>query len=339
LSVIGRPAPEAGRRSQSHAPLDFERFARHSPDLGFVAATAARIALPVWFAIIAVDRIVTFVAHGWVGVDVRIYREAATVALAGGNPWDVLPSGAYFAAPPPTLLFYLPAALVPLPIAVAGWTVVGIASGLFCIRRLGLPLWWLLFPPLVEAIVVGNPDPAVLAFLLLSSPAAGLGAALKTYGAIPLVVERRWRALAVAAAIVVVSAPLWGLFLAARETVAHSLASQAVGLSGWGTFLIVPAMGALVILRDRGAEWLAVPALWPFTQGHYAVMAMPALRASRLGAAVMALSIPLAPVAAVVLMASEEMVRTRRGHKVLATFRKGTFVPFGAKERRLERTN
>jgi hypothetical protein len=292
-------------------PSRVDAASSNSLDFGFVLATAQRLALPTWFLVFGLDRALTFVTTGRFGIDAQIYREAAVVALNGGNAWQVLPSGSYFAAPPPTLLFYLPAAFVPVPIAIVGAVGICLASSWFIIRRLRLPAWWLLFPPLVEAIVVGNPDPSVLAILLFTGPVAGLSATLKAYAAVPLVMQRRWRAVALAAAVAVVSAPLWVLFFDARDAVAHGLTTQAVGLSAWGTWLVIPGGMALVMLRDRGAEWLAVPVLWPATQSHYAVIAMPALRRSAVGAAVMSLAIPLAPVAAGVLMAAEHVVQDR----------------------------
>ncbi len=39
--------------------------------------------------------------------------------------------------------------------------------------------------------------------------------------------------------------------------------------------MLIPTVVALVALWKRGAEWLAVPALWPYTQLHYAAIALP----------------------------------------------------------------
>ena len=276
-----------------------------------VLETSQRFALPVWFLIISVDRVVTAVAQGTVGIDLRIYRDAATLALNGGNPWSATPGGGNFAAPPPTLLFYLPTALVSLPVAMVATGVIGITSGLWIIRRLDLPWWWLLFPPLVESIVTGNADAPVLALVLLPGPAAGLGAGLKAYAAIPLLAQRRWRAIAVSLTVVALSLPLWPDFIASLEAVASSLDAQAVGLSAWATWAMVPAVGALYFLRRDGAEWLAVPVLWPYTQSHYATLAMPALKSSRLAAAIMSFAIPFAPVVAVVVLAAQVTLRGR----------------------------
>jgi hypothetical protein len=279
--------------------------------LDFVLESTARLALPVWFLIISVDRVITLVMQGRFGLDLRLYRDAAILALDGGNPWRTLPGGGSFAAPPPTLLFYLPTAFVSLPVATAAAMIIGIGSAFWIVRRLDLPWWWLAFPPLVESIVVGNPDASVLALVLITGPAAGLGAALKVYAAIPLLAQRRWRALAVTVGLFALSLPLWPEYVASLETVRQALAAQAITLSAWASWALVPAMGALYALRRHGAEWLVVPAVWPYTQGHYATIAMPALKSSRLAAAIMSLAIPLAPVAAVLAFAAQVVIRQR----------------------------
>jgi hypothetical protein len=279
--------------------------------LDFVLESTARLALPVWFLIISVDRVITLVMQGRFGLDLRLYRAAAIVALDGGNPWSAFPGGGFFAAPPPTLLFYLPTAFVSLPVATAAAMIVGIGSALWIVRRLELPWWWLAFPPLVESIVVGNPDAEVLALVLVAGPVAGLGAALKVYAAIPLLAQRRWRALAVTVGVFALSLPLWPDYVASLETVRQALAAQAVTLSAWASWVLVPAIVALYALRRHGSEWLVVPAMWPYTQAHYATIAMPALKSSRLAAAIMSLAIPLAPVAAVLAFAAQVVIRQR----------------------------
>ena len=284
--------------------------------LNVVLETSRRFALPVWFLIISVDRVVTAIAQGFVGIDLRIYRDAATAALHGGNPWSETAGGGYFAAPPPTLLFYLPTAFVSLPVATVAAFLIGIAAGVWIIRRLDLPWWWLLFPPLVESILTGNPDAPVLALVLLPGAAAGLGAGLKVYAVIPLLAQGRWRAIAVSCAVIVLSLPLWPDFIASLDTVASAFDAQAVGLSAWGTWAMIPALWALYVLRRDGAEWLAVPALWPNTQSHYGTLAMPALKSSRLAAAIMSLAIPFAPVVAVLVLAAQVILRDRRPRDV-----------------------
>jgi hypothetical protein len=112
-------------------------------------------------------------------------------------------------------------------------------------------------------------------------------------------------------AVIALSLPLWPDFVASFDTVVTSLDAQAVGLSAWATWAMVPAVGALYLLRRDGAEWLAVPALWPYTQSHYATLAMPALKSSRLAAAIMSLAIPFAPVVAVLVLAAQVTIRDR----------------------------
>jgi len=310
-SRIGSPPVAWPRRLPNVGPTPgpFSSFRRVRLDV--VQERSQGLALPVWFLIISADRVATAVAQGTVGIDLRIYRDAATLALNGGNPWNATPGGGYFAAPPPTLLFYLPTAFVSLPLATIAAIAIGVASGVWIIRRLDLPGWWLLFPPLVESIVAGNPDAPVLALVLLKGPAAGLGAGLKAYAAIPLLAQRRWRAIAVSCAVVALSLPLWPDFIASLDTIGQAFSNQTVGLSAWATLAMVPAVVALYLLRRDGAEWLIVPTVWPYTQSHYATLAMPALKSSRLAAAIMSLAIPLAPVVAVVVLATQVIIRDR----------------------------
>jgi hypothetical protein len=74
------------------------------------------------------------------------------------------------------------------------------------------------------------------------------------------------------------------------------------GRSAWiNPLLLVPlALVALAAIGRRRAAWWAVPALWPATQFHYSVFALPA-RLSIPAAAVLALPVPGAAVAALAL--------------------------------------
>lgn len=285
--------------------------ARHSLDWQFVASTVSRLLLPLWFVILSALTFRSVASQNILGIDAQIYRHAAELSLSGGNPWAVQPNGVAFAGPPPTLLFYLPAALLPQPIAVLAIVSAGLVAAVWAIRRLELPFWWLLFPPLFEAIIVGNPDALVLALLLVRGPLAGLAAGLKIYAVIPLVLERRWKAVGIAVAVCALSLPLLSTFLANLRWVSTTLDQQNSNLSAWGTWLLIPTIIALAALRRRGAEWLVVPALWPNTQRHYAAISLPAVRRSAIGAAVMSLGIPLAPSAAVIIMAVEAWWRER----------------------------
>ena len=133
----------------------------------------------------------------------------------GGNPWAVTESGVPFAAGPHTLLFYAPTSLVPLEAAVVIWMTVGIAASAWLVRRLGLPAWWLLFPPLAHAMWNANPQTVALALLVAGGPiAAALAVAIKLYCGVPLL--WRWRDAIVAGLVLLVTLPLvpWQLYLA-----------------------------------------------------------------------------------------------------------------------------
>ena len=59
---------------------------------------------------------------------------------------------------------------------------------------MGVAVWWLLFPPIAEALFSGNPQLVVLALLVTNNPiAAAVATGLKVYAFIPLLGETRWR--------------------------------------------------------------------------------------------------------------------------------------------------
>ena len=146
--------------------------------------STARLALPVWFLIrISVDRVITLVMQGRFGLDLRLYRAAAIVALDRGNPSSAFPGGGFFAAPPPTLLFYLPTAFVSLPVATAVAMIIGIgphsgsSGGSTCPGGGWRSLRW----SSRSSWVI--PMHQCSHWSSLPGPVAGLGAALKVYAA------------------------------------------------------------------------------------------------------------------------------------------------------------
>jgi hypothetical protein len=283
----------------------------HRVNWRFVRSTIVPLLLPIWFVIYAIQTFVHFSAHDAIGVDLAIYRHAAEVAIGGGNPWIPDPGWVSFAAPPPTLLLYVPVTLMPLPLATVVMMSAGVLGAAWAIRRLHLPLWWLLFPPLFDALIVGNPDALVLALLLVRGPLAGLAAVLKVYALLPLLLQRRWVALVLAGAVGAFSLPQLPNFLAAIDIVRSTLDTTAK-LSAWGTVFIIPVIVALWFLRRRGAEYLVVPTLWPNTQSHYGTMALPAIHPYPVAAALIGLNTPLVPPLAVIVMAVEDWLRNRQ---------------------------
>jgi hypothetical protein len=247
---------------------------------------------------------------GYVGdkVDAASYWGAANRWLAGLDPYADL-GGLMFAAPPPTLAVLAPFALLPLPVFAALMLGASVAAAVYLLRRLGLPYWFLLFPPLVEALLVGNPDVLVVALLVAAKPATDIVAAfLKVYAVLPIALLDRRRSIVWIALAVVVTAPFlpWASYVTHATQLVGVLNEQANGgRSALAYPLLVPiAIAALVVVGRRKAAWLIVPALWPATQHHYSVLALPA--SSRVMAAFLALPIPGAPVAAAVAGALTE---------------------------------
>ena len=95
-----------------------------SPWLRRVATTSV---LLVVFGLSTAERLVGAAERGTFGIDLRIYRAAAATALAGGDRWTVSVGGLSFAGPPPSLLPYLPAALMPEAVA---FVLYGVLAGL-----------------------------------------------------------------------------------------------------------------------------------------------------------------------------------------------------------------
>jgi hypothetical protein len=276
----------------------------------------ARIGLPAWF--VAID-LLWIAKPGVLGVDARLYQRAATAWLAGGDPWAVAEAGVPYAAGPHTLLFYVPTSQLPIVLSTAAWVSIGLVASVWLVRRLGLPLWWLAFPPLSHAIWNGNPQTLAMALLVLggsgrfaTSAAAAAGAIMfKLYAALPLVVRPRQL---VAAAVVLAALLLvvpWQLYLQEGLGVSTHLGTAWNGSAWRVPLLIPPAILGLWILRRAGGEWLSVPAVWPATQFYYVAMALPALVGRPLLAAAFALPVPLLVPVAVIVMAARELRRDR----------------------------
>jgi len=268
-------------------------------------ARFGRIALMTWFTTISAQRLVVLAGTGEFGFDARLYREAAATWLVGLNPWSVSLNDTYFAAPPPSLL--VASILVPLPAWLAGPCVagVGLAGTAWALRRLRLPPWWLLFPPLVDGLWNGDLDVLLLPLLLLPGVAAGAGVFAKVYAAVPLAILGRWRPLVVALLVGVITFPVlqWPAYLADVAAINERLLHQSSGgMSGFVWLPLVPVgLFALVVMGRRRAAWLSVPALWPWSQWYYSVLAVPGL--TPLAAAVFAVPIQGAPVVGCLLVA------------------------------------
>jgi hypothetical protein len=238
--------------------------------------------LPViaWFAAIS-----TYVWLGafinWsFGWDATIYTNAARALLSSGDPWGLVDPAGKFAGPPPSLLPYLPFTWLPDPVVAVGWMAVAALCAIYILRRLHLPAWWLLFPPLTVAILTGGTALPVTALLVRGGALAeGAAIAFRAYAAVPLAVLGRWRAFVVALAILIVTWPFldWPRFLGDVAGINATFIEQTKGGQSAASvpWLIPVAVVCLLLLGRRRAAWLLVPALWPYTQGYYGVIAMP----------------------------------------------------------------
>jgi hypothetical protein len=213
------------------------------------------------------------------GFDGRLYRAAAAAWLSGGDPWQIQTNGVYFAAPPPSLLIMAPFVALPESLAVSILIAAGLAGSAWALRRLGMPLWWLAFPPLVDGVF--NANPHVLILPIAVSGAAWLAPIAKVYAAPVLMLRRQFRAIVLAGAVVVLTAPLlpWTTFVGELPWITELLRTQSAGgLSAVAApILVLPAIAALRFVGRERAAWWLIPALWPSTQYYYASLALPAL--------------------------------------------------------------
>ncbi len=236
--------------------------------------------------------------------DGELYLAASRNWLAGQNPWTTELDGVFFAAPPPTLLPLAPLAMLPEPVGLFVLAALIVAGCLATVRMLGLPLWWLLFPPLVHSMLGANVQGLLVPLVLAGG--GGLAALLKIYAIVPDVILGRWRPVAFTLLILVVTVPLmpWPTFFSELAAINGRLEEQA----GWSLpmplHLALAPVGLLALLAvgRANAAWLAVPALWPSAQQYYATLVLPT--GSAVAAAVVVLPVKGAGLLALVAVAT-----------------------------------
>jgi hypothetical protein len=229
--------------------------------------------------------------------DASLYWDATGAWLSGADPWAVVVGGVRFAGIPPTLLLNLPLQPLGPEIARPFWAVAGICGWLFALRRMRMPPWWLLFPPMWEAWLAGGPDPALLG-LAVAGGGAAVAAFTKPYSVPGLLAIGRWRAAALGCALIVVSIPFlpWALFLADLDIVRSAFAEQTRPITAWGIWpLFVAAAASLLTIQRPVALAMLVPVLSPAAQPHYALFGIGAIRASPWLAICLALPYAAAP--------------------------------------------
>jgi hypothetical protein len=87
--------------------------------------------------------------HLW--IDAHIYFRATEAWLGGADPWRGTYLDIPFAAAPPSLLLNVPLLPFGEGFAVAFWPIANALAIVLLLRRLRLPLWWILFQPILEA--------------------------------------------------------------------------------------------------------------------------------------------------------------------------------------------
>ena len=269
------------------------------------------IALATWFVTLSAMRLQTLFQNDPFP-DLRLYLRGSAAWLQGQDPWLVHIGTLHYAAAPPSLILMAPFALLPEPIAVGILTVLAVIASFWTHRRLGLPMWWIVWPPLVDNLWNGNPQLFVVPLLL--GPAAFLAPIVKAYGIVPLAIQWRWRMIAGTVAIGIVTLPIlpWATFFGHLSETTGFLTDQSQGgMSAWFFPILVPfAAVALVVMGRQKASWWFIPALWPATQWYYSLMAMPAMTA--LTAAILAAPVQGLPAVAAVAAAVEIWYRRRR---------------------------
>jgi hypothetical protein len=252
------------------------------------------VLLIAWFSWHTWDRISFFVRRGFpVGIDATIYYRGAVAWLHGADPWSaavfVGGSSFHYAGSPVTTVLMAPGTLLGEQPFTIAWLALTWAAAVWTLRRLHLPIWWLLFPPLAEGLFSANPQIVVLALLVAYGPlASAIATGLKVYAFIPLLGESRWRqvviAVALNAATILVAPGLWLAYVQRFATISGRLAVESIhGLSAYPVpaLLAVTSLALLAlafVVRDRrAAGWLAVPAVWPSSQFHYSTMALPVM--------------------------------------------------------------
>ncbi len=212
--------------------------------------------LPVWFLGWSALRLWQLglgqlgLEFSWLGRDFRIYRNAAEAVLSGSDPWAAFDTWNgtmwHFGAPPTAAQLFIPFALIPPEPGLVIFLVASVGLTFLALRRLGLPLWWILFPPMMEGIAAGNPQVPVFALLVVGSGVAAaaaraVAAGLKIYAVVPVIARREWRALAATGllfAVSIILAPsLWAEYTANLGAVSGRLVTEAQGGISGALFL------------------------------------------------------------------------------------------------------
>lgn len=276
LSSLARMSSAVGVKTRSAEP-PVERTLRA------IDRNRTLMAIFATFAGLRIARDLVFPYH--LGFDARLYTEAARVWLAGGDPWSQqYEYGLQYAPPPPSLLVSAPFTLLPTDLAAVVIVVLSAIVAFATVRYLRLPAFWILFMPILDGILVGSLDILTMGLLILAGGRlSSLAPLCKLFAFVPMVGEDRWRALLVTGLLIVVTAPLlpWAIYVHHFAAINSYAAGHTMTTSVFGMPILMALMAvALLSLGRRKAGWLAVPVLWPWTQPHYAAIAIPVVATS-----------------------------------------------------------
>jgi hypothetical protein len=116
-------------------------------------------------------------------------------------------------------------------------------------------------------------------------------------------------------AVTLLALPLWITYLSNFAAYSSRLVVEAFGgfsAASLGPVAIAATLVSLLVLwrLDRtSSSWLVVPAVWPATQFHYSIFAMPLMRSRPWLAALLAVPYPGIPALVPALVAIELLVR------------------------------
>ena len=229
--------------------------------------------------------------------DATLYRDAAG-RLIGGDPWTGTSAGYSYAAPPLEALPFLPLALLPAPFFLILWLVCSTVAAVWIVRSLGRDLTFLLYPPLVIGVALGNPAVVGMACVFAGIPLVGL-----IFRPQLLWIAGR-RSIVAFAALSMAAVLLRPDFIGAVAEITQRYATESRAINFWATPLMAPAVLALVLLARvdrRAAAWLVMPAIGP-AMGWYGFMMVMPVR-SRILAVACALPIPFVGATAIAVYA------------------------------------
>jgi hypothetical protein len=244
-------------------------------------------------------------------LDARIYRAGSAAWLAGSDPWLATYHGLHFAALPPVVPLLAPLAIVPDVVFGPLWLAICLVAAVLIVRRLRLGPVWLIFPPLVQGVTLGNP--AIPAFALFIYGAQPIALLVRPHLVFVTLVERRWRAILLTAAIGAFSllvAP-WPTYMRDLPEITSRYATEGAGGANGPApllWLAVAATAAVLLFDRRRAGWLASTTVAVPVAYHGLVAVMP-IRSRVLGAVA---SFPFPGVPAVVAVVALAQVVFRR---------------------------